>query len=218
MGWKLPQGISPRSPGTTPARGLSWAGKAEVATASWLPAFCSGLHQAGLSASFSPITSAFTPSFLKLGRVQCMTVIEWLLYSQKISNCDSKCQRQVFCSKKFKCHALQHPAYAESLKKILSPLVLPKARCIWNSLSQEIHTISSFHMKSLYDYQVLHPHLFSFKRIREKSPIMAKFSSMFSWLSNLYKVCSSLSVKNVLWATKKTQTENQVNSCTIKME
>ena len=203
------------------ARGLSWAGKAELATASWLPAFCSGLHQAGLPASFSPMTSAFTPSVLKLGRVQCMTVIEWLLYPQKILNCDSKCQRQVFCFKKFKCPCFPAPSLCREFKekrKKLSPLVLPQAQCIRNSLSQEIHTISSIHMKSLYDYQVLHRHLFSFKRIRGKktSQIMAKFSSMFSLLSNLYKVCLSLSVKNVLWAAKKTDREPSVTAVQLK--
>lgn len=45
---------------------------------------------------------------------------------------------------------------------------------------------------------------------------MAKFSSMFSLLSNLYKVCLSLSVKNVLWATKKTDREPSVTAVQLK--
>lgn len=109
VGWKLSQAISPKSSGIPLGIVVGRKGQASCC----LLAYCLFLRiLSGWSpASFSPITSSFTP--LLFWNCTGFSVPRLLLNGpyalREDLNCDSRCQRQIFCFKMFICPSFQHP-------------------------------------------------------------------------------------------------------------
>lgn len=198
---------------------LSWAGKAKLAAAFWLIAFPQDSIRLVSCLLLTYNLIFHSSSVLKLYRVQCSTiVIEWPLCPQRRSELWLQMSKTNILLQDVHMSFLPAPMPMQRLKKkekniipFLFFLRLNAYEIIWN---RKQVLLLSVHIKSLCGYQKCHiPIYFHLKEEGndniKTSPIIAKFGSMFSWLSNLYKVCWRLSVKNEMWVMKKIQREKQ---------